>query len=432
MNNENLYLRKINWNEVKDTVRKKNNYIFNLIEKLNPSQQLSLYKVKYPFGMDIINKGTLLLPTNQRQYVPINSNLIPEAIKKDLNYSHIPLGIFLNTYGETYINNNYNYPLNIFPPGEFFGLWEVLDKSTYAFSKRLWNISAGTKSIFMLPKITNFSSFAKLIKEYKLRQISHPKNLFEHVDVFAEISSKSKNWYCDILFFSGKWFAKQDNKDWLKFQYYLLKKEWDKSLFWRNKVTFELLGQTFADAQESKNLSPNQYLIDTVMHLISIATGVRPGFEPAINEEAAPISQIQDAFIKAYDLKQYIPTLMCSTYFLEKNLPIYYSMNHPTVPFTSAKLKKPHSMLNDLCMVRRLLLVLQNKMKEENPPIYSLIKDIEFSFYHTEEYEPYDIKNSAEIPTIDNRFLINKYDNNRIFCKTSPFMRSCIMIRKTK
>lgn len=432
-------LEQVTWEQVRDKVIRVNPTIAELIDAIKPNHAHNkLFIARYPFGSKLVEAGTLLLPSENGKLVPIHDASIPSKVRDLIDYTTIPLCLWLNTTGEVFVEfDNRRIPLNVFHPGSICGLWETLDPPNSAFSKRMWSISAGAHSLFTLPKINDASSFKKLEKKYGLHTSSLPKTIFEQIQLYAKIANNptvNSNWMSEILIFTKDWVQKDlSDKQWIALHYTLLKNAWTESLYWRNKVTLDLIGQMLAQAQSQRNLKPSNYLIDTVMHLISIAIGANLGFEPIVNDETcAPINLIQTALTKDYGLKTYIPTMMKSNYLsmTELNKPLYYSLQIPAMLGNTPNFKKPHSVLDDLRMVKRLLESLRTTLEKNNLAMFDLIKNVQFDFFHTDADTHSNIKSTDMMPLQDDR-LTHYHESDRKFCETNSFFRGCISITRT-
>lgn len=428
-------LKEITWSSIAEKVAKANPKIAEFINAINPGDNYPLFIGSYPYGSLFVDEGTPNLPASDGTLVPIHDSRIPKKTRELLGYSTIPLCIWLNTTGEVFVDfDNCRIPLNVFMPGSVCGLWEALDSEEY--SKRIWSISIGTHTLFTLPKINDANNLRRLEKKYGFRSLALPRTIFDQVHIFTQVANSklvNSQWVGEILFFTKDWVTgKLSNRKWLEFHYFLLRDEWDRSVYWRNKVTFDLIGQMFSLAQSHRNLRPSPYLIDTVMCLIAIGIGVTPGFEPIIDDEtSAPITLLQECITQDYGLKTYIPTMMRPNYLAMKELnkPVYYSLQIPTMLGSSPNLRKPHSVLDDLRMVKRLLESLRLTLEKTKSPIFDLIKNVKFEFFHTEKDDFSHIEETSKMPLNDKR-LITYHEKDRIFCETSSFFRGCVRITK--
>lgn len=431
-------LRQIKWDDIRERVAAVNPRIAGLIDEIKPGDDYPLLIGRYSFGTKFVDEGKLFIPNDENKLVPSDHPSISTEIKNLLDYSTIPLCIWLNTTGEVFIEiEDRRIPLNVFYPGSICGLWETLDPPNSAFSKRAWSISTGAYTLFTLPKINDAANLKRLEKKYGFHLSNLPKTIFDQINLFGHIINSKiaqSDWSCEILFFTKAWVKdKTLDPKWLPLHYTLLNDEWAKSLYWRNKVTFDLIGQMFSVAQSYRNLRPSSYLIDTVMYLISIGIGASPGFEPVVTDEnCAPIQFLQECLIEEYGLKTYIPTFMKANYLsmLELNKPVYYSLQIPTMLGSSPNLRKPHSVLDDLRMVKRLLESLKKTLEERKSPIFDLIKNVQYDFFHTESDEYSQIEKTDTMPLNDQRLVAYAGDDGRIFCETSSFFRGCVRITK--
>ena len=427
----------VTWADVRDKVVKANPKLASIIDEIKNPPPLLL--AKYPFGTDMVYKGTFMVPTKTGQTSPISHNEVDPIVKQLLNYCSIPSCIYLNTTGETYIEiNNSKISLNVFKAGSICGLWETLDEPNLQFNRRIWNVSIGTNLIFTLAKLGDIQGINRLEKKFHSHSIHMPKNVFGHFDLFKNIVNNPRtksNWEGEILFFSANWFKKdRNNSSWLRLHYKLLRDEWKNSMCWRNKVTFDLLGQTFASVQSRTNLRPNAYLIDTIMYLLSIASGSSPAFTPVSDDDSyAPISLIQKELIECYELKHYIPTIMVTASLGDNDFdtPVYYSMRLPTMLGSSPNLRKPHSVLNDIRIVKKSIEALYEFLDKNNSPLFDLIKHVSFEFFHPSTDNTNNIKSTEELPIKDKR-LIECHDKttDRKFCASSSFLNGCVRITK--
>src|SRR5579872_1685097 len=92
-----LALEKVYWANIRDQTRKVNPEFADIIDALNPSEKLYLYRASYAFGTTILKEGIFHLPTKEGRTVSLNHPDVPQKIKEDLGYpSSIPVGLILN------------------------------------------------------------------------------------------------------------------------------------------------------------------------------------------------------------------------------------------------------------------------------------------------------------------------------------------------
>ena len=156
-------------------------------------------------------------------------------------------------------------------------------------------MTAGARSISMLPKISDSIGFNKIQKKYAI-QSEKPRFLRDHWNVIKDIVKHpafENTWDTELLLFSEKWFQNLHDPTWRDFKNLCLEAAWKSSAFWRNQYTWDL---TFSRIQSDRYLKPCPYIADVVSHLLAMTAGAMPGFCPAIDDTMAPISKLQKVF----------------------------------------------------------------------------------------------------------------------------------------
>lgn len=238
-------MHRFSWKEIKTEIAALNPQLFDIIEEINPSDDYRVYKISYPFGAKIVDKGKLCIPGADGTCYPLSECDRSEFIE-DLNYAAIPLGLILSKSCEIFIESKQQIiSLDLLGAKQLFGLFEVLAKQTSTDNKQPpWSITAGARSIFMLPKITDMNAHRRIIRTYKV-QSQPPQSLTDHWQIFTKIAQHTETtrpWRCEILFFSGTWLHTQkDSPLWAKFNNYLYSQAWIESAHLRNKTILNLL-----------------------------------------------------------------------------------------------------------------------------------------------------------------------------------------------
>lgn len=473
---QHLLVEDLSWAQIRPTVATINPTLTQLIDQLDPGPELRLFRASYPFGSHVIKQGVLLLPANGHCVLPLSHDIVSDAIRQQLQYSQIPVGLWLNTMGEAYIETaSQVLPLRLFSPGSLFGFMNPPNPMYPVFFHRIWNIAVGARSLFILPKITDSSGLSRLEKTFGIR-CAAPRSLADHIHLFHNLARRepaAQQWSSQILLFGANWFKKRtDDVHWLQFRHYLLRNEQFASFNFLNKTALDLTGQTLTAKNLVHQLKSRAYLLDTVMHLIALGTGVNLGFEPAdLSEQWGPVPFIQKALVDVYGLKSYLPTLMRPNYLHYQNLhssnlensyhlnngsndhhmnsleaetpaspvqisnpicnSVYYSLQFPSVPTTTAQNYKHHSLLEDLRYMKRLLCSFLEQLESEDSSLYGMLQNIEYQFYHSEEDPQFEIAPACQLPQFDERLLpkSNVNPDFREFCSTSSFLRGCIRVQ---
>jgi len=423
-----INIKQVTWQNIRLQIEKVNPILFSLIDQVSPGKEYSLYKVRLPYGYESAKDGKLNLPISAKQ-------------QEDLgyNYGSNPMCLMLKNSIELFVKlKNHTIPCVLLPAGELFGIWLMVgSKNTIKHHPAfIWNITAGARSIFMLPKISVTHKYKKLKETFRINA-EIPKNLLEHWQIFRELAN-SKNfgehWNAEVLLFGKKWLEKINDPVWRDLKYYLLQTAWDKSEYLRNITIWDLV---FSIIQRQKNLRPNPYIADTAQHLLALTTGVYPGLAPAIDDTAAPMQRFQKAFVDVYELDDYLPIIMQPRYYSMRsfNSSIYYTLQYPTTMSFSPTSTKLSNKIVDLCEIKYLLekylsVLKSNTLNLHNTPLSEINERVSFDYFHTEAREAQGIRNSAHLCEEDDAFSrLKKEYPNRKFPSKSPSLRGCIRIR---
>jgi hypothetical protein len=432
-----MAIREVSWEEVKDQIKQINPNFFEAMDAAATQQSARLYLASYKFGDLIAKSGTTQLPINN-QLFPIDQVDLPEPFKTEFSYAKMIAGIFLNKNAEVFVNFEARvHPLHIFNKGDMYGLWELLDAPNSPYRHQMWDIAAGARTLFLVPKAMDSASHGRMQRLLNINASYPPHNMFQQGNLFKSItdSERIKNdWQCDVLYLGRGWFEAMPKKEWAQFHYTCLQQEWHNSMHLRNHITFEVIWQILTQTQAETRLKPNVYILESVKHLIDIAAGALLGFKPLNHEDTdtAPINIIEKAYLENYKLKHYIPTILAPTY-LNRNQgeAVYYSLMLPTL----LSLTPGHNfrnVLEDARNVKYLLERFQKRLEERTNSLYHLISNTDFDFFHYEADPLYHIKATATLPELDPRFSSYPQDPKRSFCENGPFVRSCVMIKPKK
>lgn len=429
-------LEALSWQEARASILSVNPDLAAAIDTVDPPKEYKLYRVKYPFGADIVKNGVFHLPTTDGRLLPIRNSGFPDELVNQLSYYNgVPTSIVLKNSAELYVGGGAQaIPFGMLQEGRIFGLWRVLDSFTRTWHiEHIWSISAGARSLLMLPKITDSIGYMRLKKEFGIKS-PIPKKLTEQWPVFKELANNSEeDWNVEFLLFPRQWFetsAKDNN--WVHFKYYLLQTAWQGTEYWRNQSTFEFV---FSCMQRGQNLKPNPYLADTVKHLIAISSGAAPGFVIADDESAAPIRYLQKVFMDIYGLKSYAPLMMHLKHmFYHDTKQLYYSLQYPTTLEFSPKSRSLSSNMVDLHEIRYIIdkyldAVLDGSLPLENASFKYFAEHVKFHYYHTEKDTHGDVDTSEQILQRNGLMQAEMARfKGRALPESAPFFRGCISL----
>jgi len=435
----------LTWNDVKKEVASKNPEFAAVADQFNPDGDFRVYKARYPFGASIINNGIFYLPINNAM-MPINDPELPTELQVDLKYNHdtMPLALTLKNSSELTIHTkNRLVPNAIKAEGSLIGLWIILDPSPSYHNHNAWCMTAGARNIFVLPKIKDFYSYQKLCRARNILKLGLPDNLLEQQKLLVHMSQHSDfpPWECEVLLFSAKWLEKRDDEAWVKLQYYFYKEAWDKSAYWRNAFLFDMTWDSFVKELALKRVRIIPQAADIVKHLLTTASGVVPGFGPAITNEQGPIDQLQKDFYEIYGLDRFAATIMVPRHFslAKPDKPVYWSFHLPTYFESTSRSKSEKTTLSLMYEVHEMLehfceMGLQGKLLGVvNTPIYDILEKVRFDFFHSEE-DPYKVVKLGRLMAEDDPDLLQcpEIYGKRELSEMGPFVRGCVRISAIK
>ncbi len=430
-------ISELQWKDVRLEVAKLNPELAEIIDKIDPGPECTLFKASYPFGGEILKNGDLYIPNSQGVLTCFNSPQISNHVRDKLNYNlgSNPVSFILKNTAEFFIiRENNTIPFyGLMTPGKIFGFWRVLNPGISQHPIFIWDMSAGARSIFMLPKISETGKYNKLSRAFQLRS-EKPNTLLDHWKLFKEIANHpdfGEAWTAEILFFSKEWFDRLNDKEWSAFKMYLFEKAWAGTEFFRNQFIWSVV---FSLIQQGRNIKPNPYIADVVRHLLAMGIGALPGFAPAIDDSAGPILRLQEVFNKIYLLTDYAPIIMQPYFFnLEDPRPIYYSLQYPNTIEFSPKARESSTKISDLYQIKSLLSkyledIFSNTLKVSGTMLYDLYEKVQYDFFHTDVEKYSGIRLSKEIPKEDSTFLQVPEGMSHDFPANSAFVRGCIRV----
>ncbi len=441
------YLKIVNWSDVDTEVKHALPHLHEIITKLSPGKELRLVRAKYPFGTKIFHKGTLYLPNGSNSSVPFGHRTLPPEITDLLNYSCLPLGINLDKCIEGYKDLGTTiHPFVVLEPELTIGTWEYLagqhvaNKSDATTSNI--SLSAGARSIFMLPKITDSTSHKRLKKSFAIKSYT-PKSYMDHSDIFSELingKNSKNNWFCDVIYFTQDWHNHLfSDTHWSTFNSYIIQRSWIQSKAGRLTPLMDSIWFEFFQTVISSGRKINIYLLDTVQKIFYIALGVLPAMKPNTSDHRfAPIENIQQIYIDDYKLKKYYPTVMTPSLFdirSENPSPVYYSLQCPTV--ISGAFYNPYSVMDDLVELKELIRIFCRVLEKidlviDGIPVSELCTLIKAEFFHTETYSAQGIMPSNTMAEGDPALIQFNGQTipDRQFSDKNHFVKGCVRISK--
>ena len=328
--------------------------------------------------------------------------------------------------------------MSLIEPGSCFGAWRILNPYASQQPVFIWDMSAGARSIFMLPKISRAKKHDRLRRSYDLTSDT-PINLLSHWHTFRELANHHDFpdiWEAEVVYFSEKWFGHLDDPVWSEFYTMFQTTSWGGTEYLRNQPIWNLIFSLILSEYQGK---PNGYITDIVKYLIHMGIGAQPGFSPAVDNKAGPIQEIQKVYTDLYGLEDYAPIIMQPTTFCmgaEKSLPVYYSLQYPTSLEFRPSSRSRISLVTDLHEIRALLnrykkSLLSGQYKVEDTPVVQLLETCQYDYFHNQVKLHAGMRNSAEIALDDSRFMRDLNGcTYEAFPDTCSFIKGCVRASK--
>lgn len=420
-----LNVIEVSWEDVRHDVQRVDRHLANMIDDVSKKTGHKLYKARYCYGDRIVTHGKFHLPLKDGGTVPLKEPDVATILQKHLGRKSVPMGLILTNSVEIFFETKrYVVPSKLFGPGKLFGLWEAFDPDPLDSLVSIWNLTAGARTICMLPSISDAVLYKKLQREFALSSTMPPSKLLEHHHLFTELSrhivDEEQKWYCDILFFSDDWL--HSNQNLLNFENYLLRQAWSQSYNCRSKMDYDISWETLHEEITMRNWKPRPYNIAIIKHLLAIADGIYPAFIPAYNNEAAPIDFIQDCIVNIYQLKDYEPIIMQPSHFGKLDKTHYFSLAMPTQLEHLARSRKNATVSSDLLEIKRMTDLLTSMGHSA----------LTCDFFHSDDNVSTVIQPSRNIITQACKGTWPFKYEGRKFPDKSPFFTGCISLDKKK
>lgn len=431
---------KLSWRQVRQDVAKVNAEFTKIIDEISPNDKHWIAKVTYPYGSLVMQKSVLMLPNKAGDIVPITDPTIDSSIQEGLGYNlnSNPVSIVLNNTFEIFLPlEDRTIPLSgLIYPGTAFGAWRVLNPKRPEQPAFLWDMTTGARSVFMLPKITEFKKHMQLKKTYNLT-VDVPHSLMEHWEIFKQLAnypSFPQPWNAEILYFSHQWFKHLNDNRWKPFYYYFHDSAWGGSELWRNQFIWDIIFSLILKNYETRL---NADVMDTTKNLLYMGVGALPGFAPVRDNSAGPFEEIQRIYSKEYELRNYPPIIMQPALFNmydKKTHPVYYSLQFPSAAEFKPSSRTRMSIISDLHEIRSLMNrckheLLSDKFNLKGTSMSELFYRVQYDYFHNGVELHSGMRNSVEMARED-KALITTLDGHLhdAFPDTCSFVKGCIRL----
>lgn len=333
-----------------------------LDEVLTPKKKAYLYRVQYPYGQLIVDKGTFTPPCGGDACSDC------KALVVDSQYGHIPLALLLENPVEVFIDypaeidsssgsKSFRFaPLRLIPPGELFGVFEALDALISSPSlKPSWSVSSGSRSVWILAPLEDNRLTKHLSSEIANETKSKPFIAWEpdehaHWQLIQECSTVPQSeWNTDILIFPGD--LVRSLKKTTRLFNELLSIGWRQSATLRHSsIEHPSIRDGVARVMKRISLpSGEMHHYNAVLHFMNVLNGERPAYKSChtLGKPAGPFipfcGLLQKALLRMGRGRQYQPIVM-QPHHLGKGESGLYSCRCPSLP--GARQEKPQTYLS--------------------------------------------------------------------------------------
>jgi hypothetical protein len=320
--------------------------------------------------------------------------------------------------------------LNIFTPGSIIQLPQCQRAFAGDFDLP-WQLSAGMRTLFLLPKITDNMGYNRLRLAYQLTSMKPLRNLYDQWHLFRQIAQHAdiaQSWRAKVLLVSKRSVLTEKAEAlWQTVQHYVQKDQSKLLVENSRSIAFDIVWQRFLEVVDPRRFKLKPHLVETIKYLYAMCTGAAPGFIPAsCQDSVAPISDLRQAFTEVYKLRNYVPTFLHLS-FVNIHIPkmLYYSLAVPQlINYPANHMMVPTSQ-RELFELKQTIEVIK---KHIHSPVF---EQYQLKFFHVAGNEALGLEPSVHVPEEDPRFFAgNENQSNREFCASSIFWRGCLRLQK--
>jgi hypothetical protein len=433
---------RVTWRDVRDRTRKFDPVGAELLDEADPGD-CPLFVSYYQYGELIGDQHDMYFPMKDGSMLSLRDKDIPDIMKKELGYGEktSPLCMGLEKTSEIYIylpNSKKTLHARLFRPGSVFPYRTIMNinsDKTYAASTVML-IRSGVRTLFSLPGMGAMNHFDHLEYMFGVDR-TYAKDYQNHFEIFQQLTQSQEikcDWLASVIFFSEEWVKNlHTNPKWLKYKEHIQQKTLLTIEYSRNLQDYEA---GFTEIFSTFKEPPDAFQYNLIKHMMGIAAGQVAGFAPAIDDEACPANFITSILMRFYPSNK-IPTLMIPAYFnIDNGIPVYCSLEN--LWHTSLLRGSADSISNAAKLRRFYRLQEQFFLGLRNGPMLSetilgnVARKVQFNVFHNAKSLGDMIRDAAEIPQIDSRFLYTSPDVELLrqleFAKGAPFFKGCIQV----
>ncbi len=392
---------KVFWHNVKEKVAQVSPALAQIINQLDPTH-LSLELGTFQYGEEIASFA------NRSSFL-----LLDKTCEGFFEFDGKP-----KTYG-------------LIKPGEMGLTGCLLDLPTPLCQISNWKITAGCRSAFMLPKISDYEFHKKVQKAHNI-SADKPDEAHAQWYVFKEIAATMEDWQCQVLFFSEDWKKHLKDPAWAQFYTFLLQ-QYHQHQPYNEQIT--LLKMIMGIVQKERDVRFSLPHTEDMLYLFKLGLGMVPGFRFASSEDHLPLKLIQKTYLEHYGL-EYAPLVVTPDYLNwqnNKESPLYVSFNLPTSYYCSPRVNAALSNARELHQLawdfKKLQdYILSQNLLTETSTLHQFLLAWDVLFYHKKmdgyaRFKPIE-QIQGKLPASQWDFAKNKFPLH------SPFWQGCASISR--
>ncbi len=380
------------WNEIKEDIKTINPSFYDLINDINPSNDLGISLVKYPYGMTIADTKNLFIPDHNGQLKSAGTdNKSPLCMVFEKN-----LELYLHSHSR-------HFPMKILQPGDIIPLSPQVEYDPFRrfIPENICMLSSGIRDIALLSLNGHTDTYEKLIENYDIPRTLSPKNPYDHFSITNTILNKENvDWYSSLLIFDPIWYESiYSNPKWHKVKEYLLEKFILNSSCRRR---IHHLDWAVLDAIEKNNIKLTRFAHEMIKQIILVTVGETPGYIPITTENSMPLSALTRILTNIPRELLTYPIIMGAS-MSDLQSPIYHSISFTTSAENASKTTPDSIHLNQIEKAFEPILQELKVSPQTKGTIYSNLGDL-FTFEaFTERGSP-----SGKIKAIDDALKKDK------------------------
>ena len=440
----NIHIDLVHWQDVKVQVTTLNPELAALIENVPGINTIKFIMAKFPYGTSLLHHKVSFWDLEKNPLFQGKSAVTKDLSKLlDFSWQITPPGIVLENTMELYINmKSHTIPLRVIKPGELLALHTFFEHEAVCnIIENAYSLMAGSRSLFLLPKISHKLYNQRLCNRYGINKHLVPKSFFEHFDLFNEICQSDRfksHWGVSELLFTKDFVDHLSKVPQLKDE--LVQHYMRNNVFARNQELYDLVWSVFVQSLPL-GVRNTPFIVQTAKHLVKLVLRVVPGYVPVTDNMCGPMTELTRVFLNVYNIRYYLPIFMTPALYDGVN-PVYYSLHKHTYFYPMDKKSNVSRTINELSIIQSVMAQFKDFIYQEKSPfplkgssLYRRLKLVDFEFFHPHAGEGIN-QDIDDLVAEDPRFmaLIDKFNvkKNLRFPDRSMFFNGCIKLKPIK